>query len=149
MDDLETGRVGEEKAKQILNKSAQTKILMDVSDDPYFQQLDIDLLQLRPNGTVLKYEVKTDTQAHRTGNLAYEILTSTNEGCLAKTHANYILYYLTGSDEMYGFWTQTMREYIDFEKSKLKMTLMGDCAVGYLLKIEELVKLGIIQKMEV
>lgn len=134
--DLEAGEIGEEVAFRILSSSHQTKSILDVRKDPYFQNLDIDFLVEKYSGIVIKYEVKTDRQAHKTGNIAFEKTTSGNIGCLEKSHADYILYYLSETQIMYGFWLSAIRKYI--RTIKPRIIEMGDAATGYLLKITEL-----------
>lgn len=134
--DLEAGEIGEEVAFRILSSSHQTKSILDVRKDPYFQNLDIDFLVEKYSGIVIKYEVKTDRQAHKTGNIVFEKTTSGNIGCLEKSHADYILYYLSETQAMYGFWLSAIRKYI--KTTKPRIIEMGDAATGFLLKIAEL-----------
>lgn len=144
-EDLTEGEKGEELVYKLLCQSSQNKTVMDVRNDIYFQDLDIDFLAEKHSGIVIKYEVKTDRLAHKTGNLVYEETTSGNIGCLAKSHADYILYYLSQSNELYGFWLIDMRNYI--EETKPQLVDMGDNAEGYLLKISDLISKKIIKKV--
>ena len=131
--DLKTAEEGEEVAYSLLLKSPQNKAVLDVRKDPYFQELDIDFLAEKHSGIILKYEVKTDRQAHKTGNIVFEKTTSGNIGCLEKSHADYILYYLSETKIMYGFWLDDIRQYI--KETNPKIINMGDAATGYLLSI--------------
>lgn len=131
--DLKTAEEGEEVAYSLLLKSPQNKAVLDVRKDPYFQELDIDFLAEKHSGIILKYEVKTDRQAHKTGNIVFEKTTSGNIGCLEKSHADYILYYLSETKIMYGFWLDDIRRYI--KETNPKIINMGDAATGYLLSI--------------
>lgn len=144
-EDLTEGEKGEELVLQLLTKSPQNKAVIDVRKDIYFQDLDIDFLAEKHSGVVIKYEVKTDRLAHKTGNLVYEETTSGNIGCLAKSHADYILYYLSQSNELYGFWLIDMRNYI--KETQPELVEMGDNAEGYLLKIKDLTSKDIIRKV--
>lgn len=144
-EDLTEGEKGEELVLQLLTKSPQNKAVIDVRKDIYFQDLDIDFLAEKHSGVVIKYEVKTDRLAHKTGNLVYEETTSGNIGCLAKSHADYILYYLSQSNELYGFWLIDMRNYI--KETQPELVRMGDNAEGYLLKIKDLTSKEIIRKV--
>ena len=144
-EDLTEGEKGEELVLQLLTKSPQNKTVIDVRKDIYFQDLDIDFLAEKHSGVVIKYEVKTDRLAHKTGNLVYEETTSGNIGCLAKSHADYILYYLSQSNELYGFWLIDMRNYI--KETQPELVEMGDNAEGYLLKIKDLTSKDIIRKV--
>lgn len=131
--DLKIAEEGEEVAYSLLLKSPQNKAVLDVRKDPYFQELDIDFLAEKHSGIILKYEVKTDRQAHKTGNIVFEKTTSGNIGCLEKSHADYILYYLSETKIMYGFWLDDIRRYI--KETNPKIINMGDAATGYLLSI--------------
>ena len=132
-------------AQQQRGIEPQNKAVIDVRKDIYFQDLDIDFLAEKHSGVVIKYEVKTDRLAHKTGNLVYEETTSGNIGCLAKSHADYILYYLSQSNELYGFWLIDMRNYI--KETQPELVEMGDNAEGYLLKIKDLTSKDIIRKV--
>lgn len=141
--DIEDGKKGEEVAYSLLKNSSQNKTVMDVRNDPYFQDLDIDFLAEKNSGIVIKYEVKTDRKAHETKNLVYEKTTSGNIGCLEKSHADYILYYLVETDKMYGFWLHDLKAFIT--RNNPKLYSMGDNATGYLLSIPSLIAEGILR----
>lgn len=145
--DLIVGKIGENRAEEMLLRSSRTRGFIDVRNDSYFQNLDIDFLVERNDGRILKYEVKTDTQAHKTGNIVYEKTTSGNVGCLEKSHADFILYYLSENDEMYIFELCKLKAYISNNLGRLRTVPMGDAATGYLLKIEELCKEKVLQKL--
>lgn len=145
--DLEVGEIGEQIAFQLLANSPQNKRVLDVRKDPYFQNLDIDFLAEKQSGIVIKYEVKTDRQAHKTGNIVFEKTTSGNTGCLEKSNADYILYYLSEAKIMYGFWLDDIRSYI--ESSNPRIVDMGDSATGYLLNISQLESRNLIKKIKI
>ena len=67
-EDLEYGKKGEQLVRHILESSQKFSAIWDCSDDKYFQGKDIDILALAMDGHIAKYEVKTDRQAHKTGN---------------------------------------------------------------------------------
>ena len=72
-EDLIYGEYGERIAWISLLESARTRQVLDVRKDKYFQERDIDFLQLDVDNKVNKIEVKTDRQAHKTGNIVFEI----------------------------------------------------------------------------
>lgn len=137
-DDLKDGKKGEELVRYLLESSGKFDGVWDCSDDKYFQGKDIDILALTKDGRIAKYEVKTDRQAHETGNIVWEQRTSGNIGCFAKTESDYIMYYLVGDGRLYCFNTAKMRQFVHDRRQKL--VKMGDNAEGYLLNIMELVK---------
>lgn len=143
--DLKIAEEGENIAYSLLLKSPQNRAVLDVRKDPYFQELDIDFLAEKYSGIIIKYEVKTDRKAHETGNIVFEKTTSGHIGCLEKSHADYILYFLSQSRELYGFWLDDIRQYI--KRTNPNIINMGDAATGYLLKISDLEKNKVIKKV--
>lgn len=144
-EDLQDGKKAEELVRFKLSQTGKFVEIWDCSDDEYFQSKDIDILALKQDGKIAKIEVKADRQAHRTGNLAYEKTTSGNIGCFAKTEADYIMYYTVGNGSLYIFKPKALRRYI--ERSNLPLKKMGDNAEGYLPKIKDLLKEGIIKEV--
>lgn len=144
-EDLEYGRIGEIAARHILESSNKVKSVLDCTKDKYFQQFDIDYLAEQDNGRVLKCEVKTDRLAHLSGNIVWEKSTSGHPGCLEKTIADIVFYYLSVSKTMYIFTPATLKKYIELKQPK--EIEMGDYATGYLLSIGELLELKLIREV--
>lgn len=136
--DLNDGKKAEELVRFKLSQIGKFVEIWDCSDDEYFQSKDIDILALKPDGRIVKIEVKADRKAHETGNLVWEQKTSGNIGCFAKTEADFIMYYTIGNGSLYIFKPKELRRYI--ERSNLPLKRMGDNAEGYLLNIKELLK---------
>lgn len=148
--DLDTGKIGEDIVFNFLKTNKTTKNIVDVRFDKFFQSLDVDFIQETNNNEVRKIEVKTDTMAHKTGNLAYEHISNkyyNTIGCFEKTKADYIFYYLTETKELYILHTDTLRSYISNNKNRLREVCMGDNAIGYLVKLNELIQNKIGWKM--
>ena len=137
-EDLSFGREGEAVVRNLLESSGNFDYVIDCSNDKYFQQKDIDVLALVNDGHIAKYEVKTDRKAHETGNIAFEIKTNGNIGCLAKTEADFVMYYIEGNDRVYCFNAEQMRRYL--RAKRFKLYRMGDNAEGYLLNINQLLR---------
>lgn len=137
-EDLSFGREGESIVRNLLESSGNFDNVWDCSNDKYFQQKDIDLLALCQDGHIAKYEVKTDRMAHETGNIAFEITTSGNIGCLAKSEADFVMYYIEGNGRLYCFNTEQMRQYL--KQNRFKLYRMGDNAEGHLLSINRLLR---------
>ena len=70
--DNEIGNKGENIIFNYLLNHSSTINLVDVSKDKWFQQFDIDFLQVTADGDINKIEVKTDRIADKTGNMVYE-----------------------------------------------------------------------------
>lgn len=137
-EDLSFGREGEAVVRNLLESSGNFDYVIDCSNDKYFQQKDIDVLALVNDGHIAKYEVKTDRKAHETGNIAFELRTNGNIGCLAKTEADFVMYYIEGNDRVYCFNAEQMRRYL--RTKRFKLYRMGDNAEGYLLNINQLLR---------
>lgn len=137
-EDLSFGREGEAVVRNLLESSGNFDYVIDCSNDKYFQQKDIDVLALVNDGHIAKYEVKTDRKAHETGNIAFELTTNGNIGCLAKTEADYVMYYIEGNGKLYCFNARQMRRYL--RHNRFKLYRMGDNAEGYLLNINMLLR---------
>ena len=137
-EDLSFGREGEAVVRNLLESSGNFESIIDCSNDKYFQQKDIDVLALVNDGHIAKYEVKTDRKAHETGNIVFEIKTNENIGCLAKTEADFVMYYIEGNDRVYCFNAEQMRRYL--RQNRFRLYRMGDNAEGYLLNINQLLR---------
>ena len=128
----------------LLNHSS-TVNLIDVSRDKWFQQFDIDFIQVTKDG-INKIEVKTDKIADRTSNMVYEIYSDKRFytlGCFEKTEADYIFYYLINTNILYIFDTQELREWVLEHQHNLKLVDMGDFALGYIIKLNDLKDISI------
>lgn len=118
--DIEIGKIGEDDFKEFLSSSPKCEHFENVTDDPFFQLLDIDYIQftrLKEDGTqytsedakeallnhfkdserdfCLLYEVKTDTRSEKTRNVVYELISHDKTGCAATTRADYFYYVFT------------------------------------------------------
>ena len=136
-EDLIFGETGEHVAWIQLLESPKTRLVMDVRKDKYFQQKDIDFLQLDLNNNVNKVEVKTDRKAHETGNIAFETDSKGNVGCLERSEADYIYYYLEQTKEVIILKLRELKGYI--KHTNPREITMGDNAKGYLLNIQNLI----------
>lgn len=144
--DLRTGEIGETKVYDYLSSLYITQYIQDVRDDKFFQGLDVDFIHCDKQGEFRKIEVKTDTMAHRTGNLAYEHTSNkyyNTIGCFEKTRADYMFYYLSEVDEIYTINMNKLRNYVHTNKTRFREVNMGDNALGYLIKIDELKRMNI------
>ena len=138
--DNEMGNKGENAIFNYLLNHSSTINLIDVSKDKWFQQFDIDFLQVTNNG-INKIEVKTDRLADKTGNMVYEIWSDRRiyaKGCFEKTEADYIFYYLINNRTLYVFNTKELREWVLKHTNNLKQTNMGDNAFGYVIRLNDL-----------
>ncbi len=136
-EDLTFGKSGEHIAWLDLLESPKTKQVLDVRFDPYFKEKDIDFLQLDFENNVNKIEVKADRKAHDTGNIVFETKSKASEGCLARSEADYIYYYIENTKEVLVLKVDALKGFI---KHTLPREIpMGDNARGYLLNIQDLI----------
>lgn len=150
-EDIKTAKNGEDITHLYLLDSKQTKAVMDVRDDKYFQSLDIDFLQQDIDNNINKIEVKTDTMAHRTGNFAYEHTSNKKYktiGCFEKTQSDYIFYYVQGTKDMYVLDTKKLQNYVHTNAKILKEVCMGDNALGYLIRLTDIEAKGLGYKIK-
>ena len=139
------GQNGEYIIYNYLSNHSSTINLIDVSKDKWFQQFDIDFIQITNDG-INKIEVKTDRIADRTGNMVYEVYSDKRFytlGCFEKTEADYIFYYLINTNILYIFDTQELREWVLEHQHNLKLVDMGDFALGYIIRLNDLKDISI------
>lgn len=146
MIDLKTGEIGEVKTIEYLQKENFTQDIVDVRDNKFWRDNDVDFILICKNGDLLKIEVKTDTQAHLSKNIVYEYMSNKHyktKGCFEKTKCDVMFYYLSEIDKLYYINMYNLREYIKNEKDNLREVNMGDYALGYLLRIKKMLELEI------
>lgn len=139
--DNEIGNKGENAIFNFLSTYPSTTAIIDVTKDAWFQQFDIDFLWQDIEYNIFKIEVKTDTLADKTGNMVYEIWSDKRFytlGCFEKTEADYIFYYLINTNILYIFNTQKLRKWVLEHQHNLKLMDMGDFALGYIIKLNDL-----------
>lgn len=141
---LDKGGVGEHVVWNLLMKQKGIRSVVDVRDDKKFQEKDVDFLVEDYNHQFMWVEVKTDYQAHKSGNIVYELTTSNHVGCFEKTKSEYIMYYLPEIQTVYMIHTKSLRNYVYQQMPSVYR--MGDYAEGCLLKIEDLKKAGVIRR---
>lgn len=146
MTDIKIGNNGEDIIYNYLLHHSSTKIVVNVTNDEWFQQFDIDFLQITKDNQINKIEVKTDRMADRTGNMVYEVYSDRRtytQGCFEKTESDYIFYYLINTNVLYIFDTQELRQWVSEHKNNLKLVNMGDFALGYIIPLYELKDISI------
>ena len=149
--DLKTGELGEDVVVEYLTSLPTIAFVKDVRYEPNFQTHDIDYIVCTTKSQIIPIEVKTDTMAHRTGNIAYEVFSNKHygtQGCLEKTKAKTVYYFLIHTKELYEIDVLKLRKHVaENYKGKKRLIAMGDNAEGYLIKIKELLEKGITKKV--
>ena len=148
--DVQIGNKGESIIYDYLLSHPSTVNVIDVTNDEWFQQFDIDFIHVTTDYDVNKIEVKTDRIADKTGNMVYELWSNRrtySKGCFEKTEADYIFYYLINTKVLYIFKTQELREWVHKHKNGLWQTYMGDFALGYVIPLNDLKNIYIKEKL--
>lgn len=148
-EDLKFGKIGEMVTLNYLNSLDTIHHVDDVTEDELWMGLDVDFISYSIYGDIYRIEVKSDRLAHKTGNLAYEVISNRYKntiGCFEKTVADFMFYYLSETDEMYYINIELLRNYVHNEDYKL--VNMGDYALGYLIKLNILLELKIAKKVK-
>jgi len=146
---LKCGAVGERIAWDLLIHEPWVREVIDVRDDERMRNADIDFMVYDTKRQVRWVEVKADRVAIHTNRLAYEKTTSGNVGCLEKTKADYIMYYIIPDGGQRGRMlimpTKRLKEYA--RECSLPEVQMGNNATGYLFPIQELIDREVITKV--
>lgn len=96
------GKWGESVLKAFLGADPNIRRVQDVSDVDSYRKMDIDAILHTVDYQRKKIEFKTDT--YTTGNIFYETescVEYNTPGCMEKTRAEYLYYYLPGFDKVY------------------------------------------------
>lgn len=132
----ETGDLGEKiVAKFMSNGLMDTERLkfmsiQRVTDDAYWRERDVDFIATfqTAKGDVIRQKIEIKTDTYTTENLFYEYISNVDEfnasggkfgvGCLDKTEANILVYYLINLDIMYVFHMGKLREWMHKNKDQ-------------------------------
>lgn len=145
-EDVKFAEIGEKECLWLLTNSKKTKLVVDVRSDPFFQRLDIDFLQLDINNRVNKIEVKTDRKGHETGNLFFETECNSKEGCLQRSEADYVYYYLVETKETWVIVLPRLKNWLKMQD--FNEVIVDGKTKGYLLNFLDLEMNGIAVKMK-
>lgn len=116
-DMLDIGYQGFEEVQDMLNRMNITVGIDDLQEDKYYQEKDIDFLwKYINNGLQQKYcELKTDTIAHKTGNIFIELVSNTRKntkGNFLYTQCDLFMYYLINSKKLFIFDMNKLKTYV-------------------------------------
>ena len=142
------GKWGEGVIKAFLMSRSDIRRYQDVSDVESYQRMDIDGIIHLPSGHRQKIEIKTDT--YTTGNIFFETescVEYNTPGCMYKTKADFLYYYLPGYDKVYVLQMDKYRIWFKLHKHMFKYHTFinkkksGDThSGGYAIPIEYLEK---------
>ena len=103
---MDVAKTSSSELEHFLRKQKGTIDVVNVEDDKYFQEKDIDLLWIKDrNGekVVRKIEIKGD-RYHYTGNYFIETISNVNScspGCFLYSEADYLFYYFVFIKELH------------------------------------------------
>ncbi len=140
-EDIIRGKTGEKLVHYALTHNDKIKAVWDVSDDKRYQERDVDFLVYTLTNQVYGVEVKTDFKAHETGNIYFESESNGNPGCLERTTADYIYYYVFHSKKLYAITTNKLKKLVN--SGRYVTVKGGDNSKGYLINIDDLIRQGI------
>ena len=144
-DDVNLATIGEYTVFCALLEFHGIKTGFDVRHDKRFQGWDVDFLILDKNLQVTWVEVKMDMKAYESGNFFYETESHGKIGCLEKTKADFIAFYVPQSGNIYMCDTQALRRCVS--NHDYRLIDAGDESKGYLIPIGDLERYGVINRM--
>ena len=110
--DLRFGKLCEDVIRRFLMHYVDVDDVRDISNSNRGIKDDIDFEIVYRDGHTSTAELKSDMQAHKTGNIAYEELSHKNPGCFARTKADHIIYYLTETGVAYVLNPHKLRAFV-------------------------------------
>lgn len=144
-DDAQLAIIGEYVVLCALLDFHGIKNAFDVRHDKRFQEWDVDFLILDRNLQVTWLEVKTDMAAYRTGNFFYETESHGKTGCLERTKADCIAFFVPQSGNIYLCNTEALRRCV--RTHSYRLIDAGDESKGYLIPIGDLERFSVITRM--
>lgn len=107
------GQIGEIAIIKWLENNPKVESVEDVTNDKFFQNLDIDLLVHNVDKRDYSVEIKTDTYV--SGNFFFEVISNEEyqtEGCLMKSQANYLFYFFLKTKILYIINLDKFRKFV-------------------------------------
>lgn len=150
--------LGEEATEKYLQDVYGKDNVQDVRNFKAYQNADVDYVAYDNEARkMMNYEVKTDFQANNTGNVAYELTSNGNPGCLGRSAADYVAYITFATEQnpnthFYMINLPEWRKLISNSNKDSKWIFrwnapMGEGAVGHLFRIEGLLSEGVARQV--
>ena len=150
--------LGEEATEKYLQDVYGKDNVQDVRNFKTYQNADVGYVAYDNEARkMVNYEVKTDFQANNTGNVAYELTSNGNPGCLGRSAADYVAYITFATEQnpnthFYMINLPEWRKLISNSNKDSKWIFrwnapMGEGAVGHLFKIEGLLSEGVARQV--
>lgn len=150
--------LGEEATEKYLHDVYGKDNVQDVRNFKAYQNADVDYVAYDNEARkMMNYEVKTDFQANNTGNVAYELTSNGNPGCLGRSATDYVAYITFATEQnpnthFYMINLPEWRKLISNSNKDSKWIFrwnapMGEGAVGHLFRIEGLLSEGVARQV--
>ena len=150
--------LGEEATEKYLQDVYGKDNVQDVRNFKAYQNADVDYVAYDNEARkMVNYEVKTDFQANNTGNVAYELTSNGNPGCLGRSAADYVAYITFATEQnpnthFYMINLPEWRKLISNSNKDSKWIFrwnapMEEGAVGHLFRIEGLLSEGVARQV--
>lgn len=100
-----------------------------VTEDPAWQDKDVDFVVFGDDGVEYLYEIKNDTKISRTGNVFYEDVSNVEygtPGCFKKTEADYIVVCSEPNRTMYFLDARALRGFVERNESAFRRISVVD-----------------------
>ena len=120
-DSNDVGKWGEQVLRAFLEADPTLRRYQDVSDVESYRKMDIDAILHFQDGPRRKVEFKTDT--YTTGNMFFETescIEYNTPGCMYKTKAEYLYYYMAAYDKVYIIRMDKYRIWFNLHKHMFK-----------------------------
>lgn len=143
--DKQLAIIGEYTVWKALDELKGVKQVIDVRDDKRFQEWDIDLLIIDSNRQYHGVEVKTDWKAYDTGNFFFETKSREKVGCLERSKADYVAFFVPQSGNIYVCGMKAIRRCLSNHDYRLIQAVDGN--IGYILPIGDLERFNCVEKM--
>lgn len=144
-DDVQLAIIGEFVVWDSLMDMKGTKNVHDVRHDKRFQEWDVDFLVEDINRQFTWVEVKTDWKTFTTGNVIFETESHGKVGCLERTKADYVAYFVPQSGNIYMCDMEALRRCV--KKFDYPVRAMGDDTHGMIVPLGDLERFGVVQRM--
>jgi len=146
---LRIGKAEEEKLDRLWGNAR----ILDVSDDPAWQKQGIDRVLELSDGRRVPVEYKADFIAHRTGNLIFELVsvdTTGTPGWGLTSRADYLVYLIAKTDEVYFIRLPDLRQWVLSRKSEFREVAAdngGYRTISLLVPLHRLEQLSFVKKL--
>ena len=144
-DDTQLAIIGEFAVSNALMNLEGIKQVIDVRFDKRFQEWDIDFLIEDTNRQFHGVEVKTDWMTFETGNVVFETQSFGKVGCLERSKADYVVYYVPQSGNIYVCNMEALRKCVKHWNYPTKP--MAEQNLGIIVPLGDLERFGVVKRM--